>query len=1344
MVMEVSVEEVMMTEDRRPSSLMTNVSDDDFHSHHPEESPAASNASTSTTSNTTTPNSFKISTPSAGSSGKSSSRRASKLTEPKPFHFKSDERAQRQRSSSGSGEKVRNVNTALTTTTTPRNGTNGSTTTTTATSSTPRDRRGSKLTVPQAPRFRSEERIAARTASAEKEEDSKENFETPNTSSSKKERDDRRVGSGRGGSSTKAAKREFKPTVAQAPKFLSDQRAAARTTSPETEKKIVTTTTTTPDVSLAQSTDVLAKGLRSDSSSAQQQQKSSSNGKTQQRGIKLTVPVEPRFHQAHSRPLPKSTEERELEELERIRSHQFKALPMPSSSVVEAPPAKTGSTKKRETTKLTAPQPFHFKSDERAAAHTKPIEVPPDKEELDLEECKKKFKARPMPRFSESTKSVENDDKMTTKKKITELRPFHFATDERAEQQHSPDLPNKRPGEEADEGVAHSFRARALPKSTYVSPTFDRPKVSEPPPSTPPSQKETKPFSLQSPVRHDEYQKKLAEKRRQEELDAKRQQEFHARPYKRTSWPLWPTRRKEEENKPRVVSPSTDVKLKSIERHEAYEEQRQQKLIEEQEELDKLTNFKAKPLPRSTYQATIKVSSRIESQEEIRRRKREEEEERRKQTTFKARPLPESTFVLKPLTTKKPDVPHEEESSTGQDKKPGTSTNRGGKAMKKMAAPKLKSKSKTSLSQQTRRAAVSGNSVEPHQSYYPAWLVFTIACVVRVLNVFLIQSYFDPDEFWQTMEPAYCQVFNGTYECPGYTWEWKRRPPSSANNIVEQSMLGPARTYLSVLPTYLFYELLKKYDLASFWLVSRGPMFLNALIVAAPLDLAVWYAARWLRSRRKGSDDNMSLASWCLFCSLASWFNAFTLVRTFANSQEALFLVLGIALMGPELLIDIDGRFNFIRGCLAFFLGGLSVSLRFTSVAAFVPMGLILASRRQSVASKMGYLFVPCAVFGVLGIAAALMVDREFFGFWTLPFLGNFHFNVILNYAGLYGTHPATWYFSTDVPVLAGLLLPFLFVSLLQLVRNKLSYGERNLWIITLSYLVILSGNKHKEFRYIQPVLPLFCLLASPYLRALCTGSNSWISSRVRTRFFCSLFVLANMLVVLYLGLFHQTGPILVNRKIVASAQTVARSSSVDKFSIHYLTGACHSTPLHSQLHSPPLSFDTWTQDCSPDCRSDPDLECETELFSRDPAFFVEKTYFPCVGSSDVAAGEEEEGDQEDDETEKQGVPVQNNEKVEECLVDSSISPRPEPDYVVTFSGFVPDIQPALETMGLKEVARFPHHVNGAKIFDDKVIGDENFASVSTYRHFTLLDDVLEVSLEEMVLFSKHTTSTNG
>ena len=90
--------------------------------------------------------------------------------------------------------------------------------------------------------------------------------------------------------------------------------------------------------------------------------------------------------------------------------------------------------------------------------------------------------------------------------------------------------------------------------------------------------------------------------------------------------------------------------------------------------------------------------------------------------------------------------------------------------------------------------------------------------------------------------------------------------------------------------------------------------------------------------------------------------------------------------------------YEFPRAFLAFVLGGICCSIRFTCLAAFVPLGLILAiqRRRTSVVSIMVYLILVCASAGLLGLTLTILLDRFMYGFWAIPFLGNIHFNVIL------------------------------------------------------------------------------------------------------------------------------------------------------------------------------------------------------------------------------------------------------------------------------------------------------------------------------------------------------------
>jgi GPI mannosyltransferase 3 len=282
-------------------------------------------------------------------------------------------------------------------------------------------------------------------------------------------------------------------------------------------------------------------------------------------------------------------------------------------------------------------------------------------------------------------------------------------------------------------------------------------------------------------------------------------------------------------------------------------------------------------------------------------------------------------------------------------------------------------------------------------------VIFLAFSIFRVLNVLLIQSQFDPDEYWQQLEPAYCHVFASSSgeRCPGLTWEWKRRPRRTdfvnLEEFVSIGLQGPVRSYASILPTLFFYHIIKYVGVDSSWMVARGPVILNAILVAASTDWCVWYLSGFLCPPKH--DSLLSIRKWCVYGSISSWFMGYALIRTYSNSLETVLLALSLALVAPELLGDaskVQNRISILRACLAFLLGGLSCSIRFTSLAAFVPMGIILSvSGSRSLISTMIYLLIVCAISGFVGVALTLVLDRHMYGFPAVPFLGNIQFNVV-------------------------------------------------------------------------------------------------------------------------------------------------------------------------------------------------------------------------------------------------------------------------------------------------------------------------------------------------------------
>ncbi|KAL3794326.1 hypothetical protein ACHAW5_009886 [Stephanodiscus triporus] len=604
------------------------------------------------------------------------------------------------------------------------------------------------------------------------------------------------------------------------------------------------------------------------------------------------------------------------------------------------------------------------------------------------------------------------------------------------------------------------------------------------------------------------------------------------------------------------------------------------------------------------------------------------------------------------------------------------------------------------------------------------WLFFWIS-VYRLINAWVIRTQFDPDEYWQTLEPAYCLVFGSAdrggssvshsknegenthlldkqrvHGC-ALTWEWTRRwsPASSSyaameytssssytsitriiqtlQTIIDQALHGPVRSYVAIFPTYCYYlacrslfnwasddkntnddessdflsQLKQFIRQHSTYIISKGPAFLHAVLVAAPTDLSVWLIASRMNSLKSlpaSNHDEIRVSNechyaqswqfWALVCSITSWFHGYALVRTYANSVETVCLLVGITLLGPDLfgqsssswLISGGKHGRPQRAMFAFVLGGLSACVRFTSLAAWIPIGLIISFRsgkssgpsgtkKNSYSTMMTTLLGFCLPFGFIGVLVGCCIDRWFYGFWAIPFLGNIHFNVLLGHGSLYGTHPFLWYAYAGIPAICGILLPFFLWNI-----STINSSPRSVLLGIISpYIALHSFSEHKEFRFLLPVLPLICIFAG---HALCllvrsvdkptsnsgNAANGSRENKATPKSLILILILLNYPHLFYLGVIHQRGPIAVNEYLSTAINEetlqVSQSNEIREYSIHYLTG-CHSAPVYSHLHTPNVRVSAWHLDCSPDCRSYPGRVCESDSFLKDPLGFVISTY---------------------------------------------------------------------------------------------------------------------------------------
>ncbi|XP_057249239.1 mannosyltransferase APTG1 isoform X2 [Beta vulgaris subsp. vulgaris] len=440
--------------------------------------------------------------------------------------------------------------------------------------------------------------------------------------------------------------------------------------------------------------------------------------------------------------------------------------------------------------------------------------------------------------------------------------------------------------------------------------------------------------------------------------------------------------------------------------------------------------------------------------------------------------------------------------------------------------------------------------------------VFYLCVGVRMLNSLVVQTYFNPDEHWQSLEVAHRLVF-------GYghlTWEWKRG----------------IRSYLHPLLFALLYKILAFLHLDTPWLMMKAPRLLQS-VFAAVCDLYLYKFSNMIFGNQ--------VARWTLFSHLTNWFVFFCCTRTLSNSLEAVLTVVSLYYW-PCMRVS-SGKMSSSSRRWALAVAALACAVRPTSAIVWLYVGfveLLMAS------DKLKFIFLEAAPIGAVVFAITSLLDCMIYGSWVIVPLNFLKFNFLSSGGDYYGTHPWHWYFTQGFPVMLFTFLPFCVAGVIYSKCWRLS-GLIG-WVVGM-YSVL----GHKEFRFVLPVLPIALMFSGYSLAALkspdlpmgkskraSTTHTKW-PSKLRLAVF---FLLAtNIPMGLYMSLVHQRGS-------EDAMHYLAREAlSGEVRSVLFLT-PCHATPYYSALHQNlPMRF----LDCTPsEQRGTPD---ESDRFLLDPYGFA-------------------------------------------------------------------------------------------------------------------------------------------
>ena len=269
---------------------------------------------------------------------------------------------------------------------------------------------------------------------------------------------------------------------------------------------------------------------------------------------------------------------------------------------------------------------------------------------------------------------------------------------------------------------------------------------------------------------------------------------------------------------------------------------------------------------------------------------------------------------------------------------------------------------------------------------------FTISLILRMFSVIFTQTFFVPDEYWQSTEVAHRQVFGYGY----LTWEWKAQ----------------IRSYFYPFIFETYFHVLKFLAIDFYMLVRYGPHIIQAVLTAI-YDVSVYKLALKIT-------DNLEMANYSYYLNLTSWFLFYTGSRTLSNVAEMCFSTIGLSHLSFRATSDIKSL------VFALLFGGIGCIIRPTCFLIWIPLVLILLLKKEI---HIFTLFRACFIAVPVLLVLLFGVDYYFYGSFTVVHWNFLQFNIVENIGEFYGAHTWHWYLTQGLPVVLGVQSLFVVVG---------------------------------------------------------------------------------------------------------------------------------------------------------------------------------------------------------------------------------------------------------------------------------------------------------------------------
>ncbi|KAF2771334.1 hypothetical protein EJ03DRAFT_39009 [Teratosphaeria nubilosa] len=490
-----------------------------------------------------------------------------------------------------------------------------------------------------------------------------------------------------------------------------------------------------------------------------------------------------------------------------------------------------------------------------------------------------------------------------------------------------------------------------------------------------------------------------------------------------------------------------------------------------------------------------------------------------------------------------------------------------------------------------------------------------LICLIafRVVNALCIKTFFQPDEYFQSLEPAWQSAF-GPNSGAWITWEWREHLRSSAHPLLFSASYRVAAHICS------FLNLTRE---AQAEVYIAAPKLLQAGIAA----VGDWYTWR-LAGEVYGHESKThwyalaltALSPWQWYCS----------ARTFSNSLETSLTVAGVYYWPWHWWLEPASGANDRKSKpnvaspaslqISLTAAAMACILRPTNIIIWAAIGLTSLYRCGTI-SKLQALTLNVLASGLAVLVPSIGVDRAFYGQWAFPPLKFLYFNVVQSLSVFYGRNRVDYYLTEGLPLLLLTALPFALLGLVSALRpgsaNKrmVPYHEQQIsFVLAIAVCVMVTAMTsiaHKEMRFIYPLLPILHALAAKQIAGF-IDHFAFGTRQVRIAVI-GVLIAINIFISYYVSVVHQRGVIDVVHYLRHEQETrlatLPPGADNGNITVGFLM-PCHSTPWRSHLVHPEIQ--AWALTCEPPLNTTLE-QCETyldeaDVFYQDPEAWLKWT----------------------------------------------------------------------------------------------------------------------------------------